>query len=436
MTTTGVAMHSLTLPTLDTQLSTIELELQQLQEAIEQKKALRKVIADKKKQAVQVVSKLETALMQVTETFSELGESAKELKAIALEKIEEYFPVSEKESKLVEFPKKKNDSNEFFTLAETSNSLVANYFNVSAGKTQATYIGGNNKNRLQSIGNKLTELITGISFELSIAQRFNTKYELKIKGIEDNTIGWLTQFDYSQDFYPQFVCSFDQAEIPTELKITPKNWVASPGAIIKNNIFDYCCHLQETDVVNGTGIAKDLKTSATFSIYLDDWSVETEFYREATFVYQAMLACNSKEELTAIKNSNQINQDFLNFCCVYMPVKDQQKIDDFCKTTPSEAVLKLPSGLAHYKEIAQEVLEEISKFYTITANKKRAKDVSCWNLIAQSGAKAKLYLSQGFEWTIEPFKKGEQLSDCFPEDITDFLANNDVFVDELYEQIA
>ena len=429
-------MNTLTLPTLDTQLNTIELELQQLNSAIAEKKALRKAIADKKKQAQKVFSLLENALMQVTETFSELGESAEELKAIALKKIEEYFPAFEKESKLVEFPQKKNDSNEFFTWQETSSPLVANYFNVSTGLPQATYIGGNNKKRLESIGNKLTELITGISFELSIAQRFNSKYELKIKGLDDNTIGWLTQFDLSQDFYPQFVSSFYQAEIPTELKITPKNWVASPGAIIKNNLFDYCCHLQETDVVNGTGIAKDLKTNATFSIYLDDWFVETEFYREAIFTYQAMVACNSKEELTAINNSNQINQDFLNFCYIYMPVKDQLKIDNFYKTTPSEAVLKLPSGLAHYKEIAQVVLEEISNFYTITVNKKRAKDVSCWNLIAQSGAKAKLYLSQGFEWTIEPFKKGEQLSDCFPEDIADFLANNDVFVDDLYQQIA
>ena len=429
-------MNTLTLPTLDTQLSTIELELQQLQEAIEQKKALRKAIADKKKQAVQVVSKLETALMQVTKTFSELGESAEELKAIALEKIEEYFPVSEKESKLVEFPQKKNDSNNFFTFAGTSNSLLSNYFNVSTGKTQATYIGGNNKKRLESIGNKLTELLPGISFELRKAQRFNTKYELKIKGLDDNTIGWLTQFDYCQDFYPQFVASFNQPEISTELKITPKNWVASPGAIIKNNIFDYCCHLQETDVVNGTGIGKDLKTNATFPIYLDDWSVETEFYREAIFTYHAMIACNSKEELTAIKNSNQINQDFLNFCYVYMPSNDQLKIDKFYKTSPSEAVLKLPSGLAHYKEIAQVVLQEIANFYTITVNRKRAKEVSCWNLIAQSGAKAKLYLSQGFEWTIEPFKNGEELSDCFPEDISDFLANNEVFVDELYQQIA
>ena len=312
-------MTNLALPTLDNQLSAIELELQQLQEAIcsaasrsetAQRKALRKAIADKKKQAQKVFSQLETALMQVTETFVELGESAEELKAIALEKINEYFPALEKESKLVEFPKKKNgqhkltgfprqtcphESNNFFTWQETSNSLLANYFNVSTGYTQATYLGGNNKKRLESIGNKLTELITGVSFELSIAQRFNSKYELKIKGLDDNTIGWLTQFDFGQDFYPQFVFSFEQPEIPTELKIVPKNWVASPGAIIKNNLFNYCCHLQETDVVNGTGIGKDLKTNATFPIYLDDWSVETEFYREDIFNSVGISGC-SKEK--------------------------------------------------------------------------------------------------------------------------------------------
>lgn len=334
-------MINLTLPSLDNQLNTLELELAQLQQQIAEKKQLKKAIAQKKKLAIKVLESLSNALSQLSETLTELGDSSQELSELALDKISEYFPLKGKNSNLVEISTKTLPSN---------------------------------------------------------------------------------------DLEPK--------QIPTELKIVPKNWVASPGAIIKKNNSDYTCSLQETDVLSNTGIAKDLKTNATFSIDLEEWAVDLDFYREALFTYQAMIACNSKEELTAINNSNQLNQDFLNFCYIYMPSIDQLKIDKFYKTTPSEAVLKLPSGLTHYKEIAQVVLEEISHFYTITVSKKRAKDVSCWNLIAQSGDKAKLYLGQGFEWSIEPFKKGEELSDCFPEDVADFLAANDVFVDELYDQVA
>ncbi len=458
-------MNTLTLPTLDTQLSTIELELQQLNSAIAQKKALKKAIAAKKETAIKVLSKLESALLQVSQSFEQLGESAAELKAIALNKIGEYFHEIEtepnghikltgfprqscpllSEDNLVQFPQQQNDSNDFFSWQLTSNPALASYFNVAKGVPQSTYIGANNKQNLKTIGVNLQNLFE-ISFEIRKATRLTDfNYELKITGLDDDAIGWLTQFDFSQKFYPQFACILQKPEIAPELKLTENNWIAAPGAAIVNNLFPCICHLVETDNF-GTGIAKN-ESGKQFEIHLDDWHLTQDFQREAEFTYQAIKACNSKEELEIIKKSNQIAEDFLKFVWLAMPEEEKNRIKELCepknfkknkvsKTAFERVVLELPSGLAHYKEIAQVVLEEIANFYTITVNRKRAKDVSCWNLIAQSGAKAKLYLSQGFEWTIEPFKKGEQLSDCFPEDIADFLANNDVFVDELYQQIA
>ena len=381
-------MTNLALPTLDNQLSAVELELAQLNSAIAQKKALRKAIADKKKQAQKVFTQLETALMQVEQVFSELGESAKELKAIALEKISEYFPKEgverglqqnnqliksqnlnqksllprheaaegdfsglsvesptdkgnsanlgkrayELEPKLVEFPKKKNDSNEFFTWQPTSNRHVASYFNVTKGVAQTTYIGANNKQNLKSVGANLQNLFE-ISFEIRKATRLTEfKYEIKIKGLDDNAIGWLAQFDYSQKFYPQFACILQKPEISTELIITENNWIAAPGAAIVNNLFPYTCHIVEVDKF-GTGIVKD-QSGKKFEIHLDDWHLAEDFQREAEFTYSAIKACKTKKELEIIKNSNQVEADFLKFVWHNMPKEDRETIKEMCDKEP------------------------------------------------------------------------------------------------------
>lgn len=336
-------MNTLTLPTLDNQLSALELELAQLQNQIKEKKALKKAIALKKQTAGKVLAKLETALLQITETFEELGESAAELKAIATQKIKEYFPAQEPkteqaESNLVEFPKAENISNDYYTWQPTSNKLVSNYFNVATGKTQCTYIGGNDKARLKSVGANLihptgkskSPMIFGVSFELRKAKRLNTNYELKITGLDDDAIGWLTQFDFTKDFYPQFATILKKPEIEPELKLTGSNWIAAPGAVIKHNIFNYTCYLEEKDNF-GEGIAKDMVTGETFNIFLDDWHLDRDFQREIQFTWESLKVCKTKEELQTVKNSNKIDDLCVKFVWRNLPKSDRATIDELCK---------------------------------------------------------------------------------------------------------
>ena len=368
-------MNTLALPTLDTQLSTIELELQQLNSAIAEKKALKKAIAAKKETAIKVLSKLESALLQVSQSFEQLGESAAELKAIALNKIGEYFPSEgtrhealgtrsdttsddvgttdngnsatsvpssyRLEPNLVQFPQQKNDSNELFAWQNTSNAALASYFNVAKGVPQSTYIGANNKQNLKTVGVNLQNLFE-VSFEIRKATRLTDfKYELKITGLDDDAIGWLTQFDFSQKFYSQFACILQKPEIAPELKLTENNWIAASGAAIVNNLFPCTCHLVETDNF-GTGIAKN-ESGKQFEIYLDDWHLAQDFQREAEFTYQAIKACNNKKELEVIKNSNQVEEDFLKFVWLAMPEEDKSRIKELCE--PKNFKKKQPSRL-------------------------------------------------------------------------------------------
>ncbi len=327
-----LSMNTLTLPTLDNQLNALELELAQLAEKVAQKKALRKAIAEKKKQAVRVVTKLEKALSQMSAAFTELGESAEELKTIAVAKINEYFPQpKEQESKLISFPKKQNQSNELFTWQKTANPQLACYFDVAKKVNTATYIGGNNKKRLESVGTNLTSVLPGISFEIRKAQRLDYKYELKIKGLDDSVIGWLVQFDFNRDFSPQFCCRLKAESPATQLKLTEHNWIAAPGAAIVNNLFPYNCHLIELDDF-GMGIAKD-KVGNKFDIYLDDWHLVIDFEREAQFVYQAIKGCKTQKELEMVKNSNQIKPDFLKFVWHNMPQEDKKRIENMVSKT-------------------------------------------------------------------------------------------------------
>ena len=340
--------QGLALTTLDTQLSSIEAELAQLQEQVLQKKALRKAIADKKKLAIKAVSKLDAAIEQINSAFEELGEAGKELKEIAIAKVKSFLPtetaastlsacvtrkreiqsLKEEDSSLADFPKRANDRGELFAWQPTSNPLVASYFNIGKGKVQATYLGGNNKNRLKGFGDNLSQIIPGISFEIRTAQRFETKYELKIRGLGDDEIGWLTGFDLSKDFAPQFASKIKRKECQGELQLSEGNWIANPGALIENRFFDCECFLIESDNF-GMGIAENQKGDR-FDIYLDDWLLTKECQREIDFTYRAIVGCKSKKELEIIKASNQVNADTLAFVWRYMPSSDKAKIKALC----------------------------------------------------------------------------------------------------------
>lgn len=329
---------TLTLTSLDTQLSNLDSELLKLQEAIAQKKALRKAITEKKNLATKAIAKLETALLQIDKTFEKLGESAGELRAIAESKIKDYF--SPQQSKVVEFPvqeepeivvqPKENNSNDYFTWQPTSNKAVSNYFNVIKGTVQATYIGGSNKSRLQSVGSKLIQILPSVSFENREAKRLNTKHELKIVGLSDDDIGWLTQFNFNKNFYSQFATKLKFGVVDPELEIKNDNWIVAKGSIIKHRYFDYKCHFVESDGF-GKAMAEDIITKETFEILPEDWQIDEDFQREAQFTLEALRGCKTLKELQIIKASNQINQDFLPFTCRNMPKGDRARIDKLCE---------------------------------------------------------------------------------------------------------
>ncbi|MDJ0723763.1 MAG: hypothetical protein QNJ38_01465 [Prochloraceae cyanobacterium] len=115
------------------------------------------------------------------------------------------------EETLIDRPEKENKSNDFYTWQPTSNSAVYNYFNVRRGVNQATYVGANNKARLKWLESKLLNLeLENIAIVLRKAQRTNFKYELKIKGLDDDLIGWLTQFNFSSDLPSQFTSKVEK----------------------------------------------------------------------------------------------------------------------------------------------------------------------------------------------------------------------------------
>ncbi len=115
------------------------------------------------------------------------------------------------EETLIDRPEKENKSNDFYTWQPTSNSAVYNYFNVGKGVNQATYVGANNKARLKWLESKLLNLdLENIAIVLRKSQRTNFKYELKIKGLDDDLIGWLTQFDFSSDLPSQFTSKVEK----------------------------------------------------------------------------------------------------------------------------------------------------------------------------------------------------------------------------------
>ncbi len=140
-------------------------------------------------------------------------------------------PSKQEKEYLVDRSIKQPESNDFFAWQETSNPAIANYFNVGAGKNQATYIGANSKARLAELETKLINWLPGVSCSLRKAQRLPYTYELKIKRLDDDTEGWLTQLDFDRDLAPQLKSNFEDC---------PKD-----ESVLKGQAFELCCPLPE-----------------------------------------------------------------------------------------------------------------------------------------------------------------------------------------------
>ena len=277
----------------ESQLSTLEAELFELQQQLKEKKELRKAIAQKKVAVEKVILNFENAIAKLKETFDELGEVADSYKAIAFKKAQEIFSdivnpfsvpdqeltvlqedampketfgisaVRESESVLVDFPKQENKSNEAYAWQLTSNNLLAYYTDNNTGKIQTAYIGSNNKNKLKSLISNLAKILPGVSGEIRKAKRSPCKYELKLWGLQDNDLGWLSEFDFNSDFAPQFSYDFKAFGEPLAEDV-------APGIEIKNRYHDYCCTLIEN---RSLGLGKvATKDGKIFDIYLNEWT--------------------------------------------------------------------------------------------------------------------------------------------------------------------
>lgn len=94
----------------------------------------------------------------------------------------------------------------------------------------------------------------------------------------------------------------------------------------------------------------------------------------------------------------------------------------------------LPSGLAEYEEIAVPVLEVIRAAYSVRRSPKTTNNIAVWNLVDSEDHKAKLYLTTGFEWTIEPETHKDE--DYFPDDFHCWMSDNCVDTEDLFNSLS
>ena len=322
-TITNTTMNTIAISVLDNQLSNIDAQLTQLKE-------LKRTISNKKKLASKAVNKLESGLEAIEKAFIELGETGEELKAIVLKKINEHFklflsePILENcelSSSLVKFPKKENTSNEYFTFEPTNNSAVSTYFNVAKAKVQSTYIAANNKNNLESVGTNLARIINNISYEIREATRFTDyKYELKIKGLDDNTIGWLTQWDYASPFYPQIVTTLKRIEVTKDMELTREN-LPKGGGLIVNRFFPTEVNALEVDGFDKAKVRD--AWDEEFEVYAKDWYIAKKTIAlddepiEELDVPQDNESTEEVNELTDNESTEEVN--------AFMPVTESIK---------------------------------------------------------------------------------------------------------------
>ncbi|MDJ0719270.1 MAG: hypothetical protein QNJ54_34440 [Prochloraceae cyanobacterium] len=209
----------------DTQIQELEQAIAAAQELIKQKRQEKKQLENCEKAIAKTVAQIERTVNMLSpyESAIEFFE----------DKVKGFFSSRGESEELVTRPSKEPISNDFFVWQKTSNEAIANYFNVGAGKNQATYIGSNNKARLAELETKLINWLPGVSTSLRKAQRLPYIYELKIKRLDDDTEGWLTQLDFDRDLAPQ---------LKSNLEDCPKD-----ESVLKGQAFELCCPLPEVE---------------------------------------------------------------------------------------------------------------------------------------------------------------------------------------------
>ena len=209
-------------------LSELDKTIVSLKSALERTKQEKKEIVSQQRLVEKAIETFKTTVKKVSWS----GEALEYLKQQVWALIPGNQVQENTVEELTDRPAKENKSNDFFSWQPTSNEAISNYFNVSRGKTQATYIGSNSKQRLEAIENKLTQWLPGISTSLRKAQRLPYSYELKVKNLDDNTIGWLTDLDFSKSIAPQL--KQDLSSCPQEYLKGQANEVRSQESGVKS----------------------------------------------------------------------------------------------------------------------------------------------------------------------------------------------------------
>lgn len=105
------------------------------------------------------------------------------------------------------------------------------------------------------------------------------------------------------------------------------------------------------------------------------------------------------------------------------------------KTAKTKTKYKLPGELKQFEAIAQPVLELFESFFKVK-QLDGCRDIAKWKLFdTESKKSCHLFLVQGFQWSLEPLKINDELPECFDFDIYEFCDCNEVYIEEMYENL-
>ncbi len=375
------------------ELNEIEAAIAQLQEILKSKKEAKKLIIKQQRLVEKTIGSFKAAV----EKLSGSNNASEYLREQVLGLIG--FDEVEKKSseELAPRPTKENRSNELFTWQPTSNEAIANYFNVCSGLPQATYIGSNSKQRLEEIESKLLQWLPGVSCSLRCAQRLPYTYELKIKGLDDDSIGWLTAIDFSKPIIKQL--QLDWSDCPSEylsgqscelccnVSIEPEERspvteqhiepTVDPESTCGNMLFPKYALVKSRLSSKHKEYYQVLAKGATKD-FLKVWNLETgkldslraknlqqvelpcqyHFWKEKTTealenpVWQCEAVyyrwrfgqCQSKKEFEDLKKEDPESLDVLRWAYKHLPEEEKSRIDSICKGQVRKLERKSPIG--------------------------------------------------------------------------------------------
>ncbi len=395
------------------ELTEIELAIANLQKIIKTKKETKKKLIEQQNLVIKAIETIKTTVEKVRWS----GDAIEYLRQQVLGLIPGSQVQEETEEELIEHSNKEPDNNELFTWQPTSNEALANYFNLSAGKIQATYIGSKSKQRLEALSNKLMQWIPGISNSIRKAKHLPFTYELKILRIDDETINWLTAIDFSKPIVNQLQvdlsdcpqeyllgqpCSLsysleDNPTIPVAFPTETSNFDSLPFprySIVKlrrshdNLYYQVLGKVASKDCLKvwclSTGIeevlrAKDLQQVELPSSY-HFWKEKTkelidapEFQCQVIYYRWRFTGCQSFEEFSALKRENPEDLKVLKWAYNHLPDDERRRIDNICQGTseqekePETSNLKSRERLQTSVDVKEEIEQNTIEFSEIIA---------------------------------------------------------------------